>query len=291
MGRDAGEDRNSPRGFRIKSLVYADKPQTLDPLEDNIRHVIADIRPQMLEKVIENWTSRLDYIRASRGSPMPEIIFKINTKGIGDGPQNFEPWSSDQSYTSAAPLQISKPPQRDQTVEEKRPKGLQMDPQSRELSNLKIWLSIYNFSMNLLAFISGIRIRSHDLTAETPPRCHDYETVVNPLIPPVQLVAEGFVWVQVSAPKPVHSITPPSPYQNKPDVKMHQLIPSLEDCEVSKRGWQCHTCHVARSTMDWCDNDGVNQMDWPVQCPHLNPLENLRGQVGSPIGKRTCMSS
>ncbi|GFW35575.1 uncharacterized protein TNCV_2462171 [Trichonephila clavipes] len=61
----------------VKSLVYADKPQTLDHLEDNIRRVIADIRPQMLEKVIENWMSRLDYIRASRGSPMPEIIFKI----------------------------------------------------------------------------------------------------------------------------------------------------------------------------------------------------------------------
>ncbi|GFW59989.1 transposable element Tc3 transposase [Trichonephila clavipes] len=55
----------------VKSLVYVDKPQTLDHLEDNIRRVIADIRPQMLEKVIENWTSRLDYIRASRGSPMP----------------------------------------------------------------------------------------------------------------------------------------------------------------------------------------------------------------------------
>ncbi|GFX83421.1 putative LOC100569746 [Trichonephila clavipes] len=61
----------------VKSLVYADKPQTLDHLEDNIRRVIADIRPQMLEKVIENSTSRLDYIRASRGSPMPEIIFKM----------------------------------------------------------------------------------------------------------------------------------------------------------------------------------------------------------------------
>ncbi|GFY10612.1 putative DD41D transposase [Trichonephila clavipes] len=61
----------------VKSLVYADKPQTLDHLEDNIRRVIADIRPQMLEKVIENWTSRLDYIRASRGSPMPEIICKM----------------------------------------------------------------------------------------------------------------------------------------------------------------------------------------------------------------------
>ncbi|GFT79400.1 DUF4817 domain-containing protein [Trichonephila clavipes] len=61
----------------VKSLVYADKPQTLDHLEDNIRRVIADIRPQMLEKVIENWTSRLDYIRVSRGSPMPENIFKM----------------------------------------------------------------------------------------------------------------------------------------------------------------------------------------------------------------------
>ncbi|GFU82672.1 uncharacterized protein TNCV_2900131 [Trichonephila clavipes] len=70
----------------VKSLVYADKPQTLDHLEDSIRRVIADIRPQMLEKVIENWTSRLDYIRASRGSPMPEIIFKMKqglVKNVG----------------------------------------------------------------------------------------------------------------------------------------------------------------------------------------------------------------
>ncbi|GFX49736.1 transposable element Tc3 transposase [Trichonephila clavipes] len=61
----------------VKSLVYVDKPQTLDHLEDNIRRVIADIRSQMLEKVNKNWTSRLDYIRASRGSHMPEIIFKM----------------------------------------------------------------------------------------------------------------------------------------------------------------------------------------------------------------------
>ncbi|GFS59043.1 DDE_3 domain-containing protein [Trichonephila clavipes] len=61
----------------VKSLVYADKPQTLHHLEDNIRRVIADIWPQMLEKVIENWTSRSDYIRASHSSHMPEIIFKM----------------------------------------------------------------------------------------------------------------------------------------------------------------------------------------------------------------------
>ncbi|GFW10732.1 transposable element Tc3 transposase [Trichonephila clavipes] len=44
----------------VKSLVYADKPQTLDHLEDNILRVTAVIRPQILENVIENWTSRLD---------------------------------------------------------------------------------------------------------------------------------------------------------------------------------------------------------------------------------------
>ncbi|GFY03050.1 uncharacterized protein TNCV_980551 [Trichonephila clavipes] len=38
----------------VKSLVYANKPQTLDHLKDNIRRVIADIRSQTLEKVIEN---------------------------------------------------------------------------------------------------------------------------------------------------------------------------------------------------------------------------------------------
>ncbi|GFV69900.1 transposable element Tc3 transposase [Trichonephila clavipes] len=74
----------------VKSLVYVDKLQTLDYLEDNVRRVIADIRPQMSEKVIENWTSRLDYIRASRGSPMPEIIFKMIDVSLRLGKQL--PW-------------------------------------------------------------------------------------------------------------------------------------------------------------------------------------------------------
>ena len=46
----------------VKTLVYADKTETIDNLEDNICHVIADIRAQMLEKIIENWTFRLDYV-------------------------------------------------------------------------------------------------------------------------------------------------------------------------------------------------------------------------------------
>ncbi|GFW75858.1 uncharacterized protein TNCV_4430401 [Trichonephila clavipes] len=62
----------------VKSLVYADKPQTLDHLEDNIRCVIGDIRPQMLEKVIENWTSRLDYIRTSVAVLCQKSCLKCN---------------------------------------------------------------------------------------------------------------------------------------------------------------------------------------------------------------------
>ena len=38
----------------VKLLVYADKPLTSNDLEDNIRLFIIDIRPQMMEKVIEN---------------------------------------------------------------------------------------------------------------------------------------------------------------------------------------------------------------------------------------------
>ncbi|GFW02369.1 DUF4817 domain-containing protein [Trichonephila clavipes] len=62
----------------VKALVYADKPQTLDHLEDNIRRVIAGIRPQMLEKVIGNWTSRLDYIRATVAVICQKSYLKCN---------------------------------------------------------------------------------------------------------------------------------------------------------------------------------------------------------------------
>ncbi|GFY12214.1 uncharacterized protein TNCV_4935031 [Trichonephila clavipes] len=66
----------------VKSLVYADKPQTLDHLVDSIRRVIADIRPQMLEKVIVNWTSRLDYIRASHGSN--QLTYRLKLPVFGE---------------------------------------------------------------------------------------------------------------------------------------------------------------------------------------------------------------
>ncbi|GFU41625.1 DUF4817 domain-containing protein [Trichonephila clavipes] len=61
----------------VKSLVYEDKLQTLDHLEDNIRAVLLPIYGHKCWKIIENWPSRLAYIQASRGSHMPKIIFKM----------------------------------------------------------------------------------------------------------------------------------------------------------------------------------------------------------------------
>ena len=59
-----------------KSKVYADKPATIDALENNIMRTIRDISPEMLEKVTQNWTSRIQFLKNSRGGHMPEIIFK-----------------------------------------------------------------------------------------------------------------------------------------------------------------------------------------------------------------------
>ena len=38
----------------VKDKCYSDKPETIDPLKANIRDVIVEIRPYILEKVHEN---------------------------------------------------------------------------------------------------------------------------------------------------------------------------------------------------------------------------------------------
>ena len=41
----------------MKSLVNADKLETIDGLEKHIWRVFADIRPQLLQKGVENWVT------------------------------------------------------------------------------------------------------------------------------------------------------------------------------------------------------------------------------------------
>ena len=59
----------------LKSKVYADNLQTIDHLKQNIRTEIAQIDQETVNKVLENWCSRMAYCRASRGQHFNEIIF------------------------------------------------------------------------------------------------------------------------------------------------------------------------------------------------------------------------
>lgn len=60
----------------VKSLVYTNKPKSLEALQANITGVINGISSKMLEKVMENWTDRMDYVNRSRGAHLSDIIFK-----------------------------------------------------------------------------------------------------------------------------------------------------------------------------------------------------------------------
>ena len=61
----------------VKSLVYADKLATIDALGASIVRVIRDIRPAVLENWAQNWTSRMRFVKNSRGAHMPRNHFQI----------------------------------------------------------------------------------------------------------------------------------------------------------------------------------------------------------------------
>ena len=55
----------------VKDKCYADNPETIDALKDNIR----EIQLHTINNVLKNWTDRVGYCMASRGSHLNEIIF------------------------------------------------------------------------------------------------------------------------------------------------------------------------------------------------------------------------
>lgn len=58
-----------------KDRVYANNPLTIDALKDNIRQVMAEILPEMCQKVIQNYLKRIESCRESRGGHLNDIIF------------------------------------------------------------------------------------------------------------------------------------------------------------------------------------------------------------------------
>ena len=59
----------------IKDKCYAEKPKTINALKDNIREAFSEILLHTIDNVLKNWTDRLGYFMASRGSHLNEIIF------------------------------------------------------------------------------------------------------------------------------------------------------------------------------------------------------------------------
>ena len=58
-----------------KDKCYADKPETIDALKNNIREAIGEILLHTIDNVLKNWTDRVGYCMARRGSHLNEIIF------------------------------------------------------------------------------------------------------------------------------------------------------------------------------------------------------------------------
>ena len=53
----------------VKDKCYADKPETIDALKDNIREAIGEIQLRKIDNVLKNWTDRVGC------SHLNEIIF------------------------------------------------------------------------------------------------------------------------------------------------------------------------------------------------------------------------
>ena len=59
----------------VKYKCYDDKPDTIDPLKDNIREAHQWPHLNLIDNVLKNCSNRVGYCIASRGSHLNEIIF------------------------------------------------------------------------------------------------------------------------------------------------------------------------------------------------------------------------
>ena len=58
----------------LSLVVYADKPRTITHLKDNITRIIREIEPQLFEKFIENWVTRIHATKRSRGGHLNDTV-------------------------------------------------------------------------------------------------------------------------------------------------------------------------------------------------------------------------
>ena len=58
-----------------KNECYADKPEIIDALKDNIPEAIGEMQLHTIDNELKNWINRVSYFMASRGSHLYKIIF------------------------------------------------------------------------------------------------------------------------------------------------------------------------------------------------------------------------
>ena len=49
----------------VKDKCYADKPETIDALKNNIRETIGEIQLHTIDNMLKNWTDRVGYCMVS----------------------------------------------------------------------------------------------------------------------------------------------------------------------------------------------------------------------------------
>ena len=59
----------------VKDKCYADKPETIDALKDNILEAIGEIQLHTIDNVLKNWIDSVGYCMAGQGRHLNEIIF------------------------------------------------------------------------------------------------------------------------------------------------------------------------------------------------------------------------
>ena len=59
----------------VKDKYYADRPETINALKDNIRKAFGEIQLYTIDNVLKNWNDRVGYCMAIRDNHLNEIIF------------------------------------------------------------------------------------------------------------------------------------------------------------------------------------------------------------------------
>ena len=66
----------------VKDKCYADNPETIDALKDNIREAIGEIQLLTIDNVLKNWTDRIGHCMANRVSHLSVLVLSNKERNL-----------------------------------------------------------------------------------------------------------------------------------------------------------------------------------------------------------------